>query len=485
VVATAQAAQKAISEPLPNPPKPKEAKAPNPAMPNFDAYKLPPTNSNAVSHNPKVELIAALAAKGDAAGIAALAYGTNTYGKKQAALANSALKAMGSSAVVAPGQKKNSNSAITGGATVQQVRAAATVVKQPQPQPHPATVGGKPDMTKLDMSKAVSPPKPTFDKSSKAHVNEQNNALASKVQAKFLAGNYHDLASMTFDVLDKESGKVVGQKHMADHPAKDMKAYFDASLAVMREVAYPPQPLKHFDATAAKSLADIASAMPGKKFGTTVNKVKANEKLGFWVALGKVAEPERFMPKKTMSVSDAAIKQAYTDYDTKTKTNKLAKAFINGIQASGSYNDLFRDGKETDHAGNKLADVAKAALEYAQEKPEGTTVHRWQHMSADMINKIKQAGPGTVFQATGSMCTSMSPTATSHFGPHRINIVYAKGAKAVDSFGSGGFASEKEITTLPNSRFLIQKVEEVPGKSGSGTRMEITVLMLPPGDLGI
>jgi hypothetical protein len=191
------------------------------------------------------------------------------------------------------------------------------------------------------------------------------------------------------------------------------------------------------------------------------------------------------MPKKTMSVSDAAIKQAYTDYDTKTKTNKLAKAFINGIQASGSYNDLFRDGKETDHAGNKLADVAKAALEYAQEKPEGTTVHRWQHMSADMINKIKQAGPGTVFQATGSMCTSMSPTATSHFGPHRINIVYAKGAKAVDSFGSGGFASEKEITTLPNSRFLIQKVEEVPGKSGSGTRMEITVLMLPPGDLGI
>jgi ADP-ribose pyrophosphatase YjhB (NUDIX family) len=483
VVATAQAAVKAHAEPVPNPPKPTEAKAPNPAMPNFDAYKLPPTNSNAVSHNPKIDLIASLAAKGDAAGIAALAYGTNTYGKKQAQMANSALSALGSSLTVAAGQKKNSNPALHGGAAPQQVRQAAALVKQPAPKPHPATTGGKPDMTTLNMSKVQEPPKPKFDKSSKQYVNDQNNAVATEIQAKFKGGNYEALLGMKYQVLDKETGKPIGEKHMSDHPAKDMKAYYDAALTVMREVAYPPEPLKKFDAKSVNSLADIDSAMPGKKFGTTVNKVKSNEKLGFWVALGKVDNPERFMPSKTMAVSEAAIKQAYTDYDTKTKTNKLAKAFINGIQSSGSYNDLFRDGKDTDFSGNKLKDVAKAALEYAQEKPEGTTVHRWQHMSADMIKKLKEAGPGTVFQATGSMCTSLSPTATSHFGPHRINIVYAKGAKAVDSFGSGNYAGEKEITTLPNSRFLIQKVEEV--KSGGSTRMEVTVVMLPPSDLGI
>lgn len=487
-VANAQAAAKAHADPVPNPPKPKEAKAPNPAMPNFDGYKLPPTNSNAVSHNPKVDQIAALAAKGDAAGIAALAYGTNTYGKKQAALANSALAALGSSLTVTAGQKKNSNPGLTGGATLTQVRQAAAVVKQPQPQPHPVTTGGKPDMNKLDMKGAVQPPKPLFDKSSKAHVNQQNNSLANVVQSKFLSGNYHDLASMTFDVLDKESGKVIGQKHMSDHPAKDMKSYFDACLTVMREVAYPPEPLKQFDAAKVNSLADIDAAMPGKKFGTTVNKVKSNEKLGFWVALGKVANPERFAPKKTMGVSEAAVKQAYVDYQSKTATNKLAKAFINGIQASGSYNDLFRDGKEKDHNGNLLKDVAKAALDYAQEKPEGTTIHRWQHMTDDMINKIKQAGAGTVFQATGSMCTSMSPTATQHFGPHRVNIVYAKGAKAVDSFGSGGYQSEKEITTLPNARFVVLDAKEIPNDNkhfkSKASRMEITVLMLPPGELG-
>lgn len=483
VVATAQAAAKAHADPVPNPPKPTEAKAPNPAMPNFDAYKLPPTNSNSASHNPKIDLIASLAAKGDAAGIAALAYGTNTYGKKQAQMANSALSALGSSLSVAAGQKKNSNPALHGGVAPQQVRQAAAVVKQPAPKPHPATTGGKPDMTTLNMSKVQEPPKPKFDKSSKQHVNDQNNAVATEIQAKFKGGNYEALLGMKYQVLDKETGKPIGEKHMSDHPAKDMKAYYDAALTVMREVAYPPEPLKKFDAKAVNSLADIDAAMPGKKFGTTVNKVKSNEKLGFWVALGKVENPERFMPKKTMAVSEAAIKQAYTDYNTKTATNKLAKAFINGIQSSGSYNDLFRDGKDTDFSGNKLKDVAKAALDYAQEKPEGTTVHRWQHMSADMIKKLKEAGPGTVFQATGSMCTSLSPTATKHFGPHRINIVYAKGAKAVDSFGSGGFASEKEITTLPNSRFVIQKVEEV--KNGSSNRMEVTVVMLPPNDLGI
>ena len=99
-----------------------------------------------------------------------------------------------------------------------------------------------------------------------------------------------------------------------------------------------------------------------------------------------------------------------------------------------------------------------------------------------MVDKIMSAPDGTVFQATGPMCTSMSPTATSHFGPHRIKIIYAKGAKAVESFGSGKFAGEKEVTTLPNSRFVILKKELVPG--GNGKRMELEVLMLPP-DLGL
>ena len=104
-----------------------------------------------------------------------------------------------------------------------------------------------------------------------------------------------------------------------------------------------------------------------------------------------------------------------------------------------------------------------------------------------MVEKLLAAPDGTVFQATGPMCTSYDPTATKHFGDHRITVRYAKGAKAVESFGSGGFKSEKEVTTLPNARFVILKKEMVPdvehGKPNS-KRLELEVLMLPP-DLGL
>ncbi|MNP64578.1 hypothetical protein D3C76_1600850 [compost metagenome] len=105
-------------------------------------------------------------------------------------------------------------------------------------------------------------------------------------------------------------------------------------------------------------------------------------------------------------------------------------------------------------------------------------------MSDEMVKKIMSAPEGSVFQATGPMCTSYSPTATSGFGKHRVTIRYAKGAKAVESFGSGKFAGEKEITTLPNSRFVILERKMVPSEKGGGERLELEVLMLPP-DLGL
>ncbi|MNH15288.1 hypothetical protein D3C79_748990 [compost metagenome] len=222
-------------------------------------------------------------------------------------------------------------------------------------------------------------------------------------------------------------------------------------------------------------------AFPPKKFGTTVGAVHSNEKLGFWVVLGGVHGAEKFKPKKLVNFTQQAIASAYDKFK---EASKLAKHFVHSVQASGSYNDLFRDGKETDHSGNKLADVAQAALEFATEQPEGTGLYRWQNMSDEMVKKIMSAPEGSVFQATGPMCTSYSPTATSGFGKHRVTIRYAKGAKAVESFGSGKFAGEKEITTLPNSRFVILERKMVPSEKGGGERLELEVLMLPP-DLGL
>jgi hypothetical protein len=316
-----------------------------------------------------------------------------------------------------------------------------------------------------------------------SHVNEANQAVEDQMLAIAKAGNLTKLKEFKFQPVDKSTGKPVGEpKPISEHPSKHVVQYHSDLVQALDEVANPPQPLKIFQESDVNTLDELEMAFPPKKFGTTVEKVHSNEKLGFWVVLGGVHGAAKFMPKKVMNFSTAAIEGAFKKFK---EASKLAKHFVHSVQQSGSYNDLFRDGKEKDHQGNLLSDVAKAALEFATEQPEGTSLYRWQNMSDDMVKKIMSAPDGSVFQATGPMCTSYSPTATSHFGKHRVTIRYAKGAKAVESFGSGGFASEKEITTLPNSRFVILKKEMVKDDNKGGKeRLELEVLMLPP-DLGL
>lgn len=317
--------------------------------------------------------------------------------------------------------------------------------------------------------------------SSKAHVNAANHKVESEMLAIAKSGNLTALKEFKFRPVSVATGEPFGEaKPISEHPSKHVQQFHQDLIQALDEIANPPQPLKIFQESDLNTLDELDMAFPSKKFGTTVTAVQSNEKMGFWVVLGGVHKAaEKFMPKKISHFTTQAIDAAYQKFK---EGSKLAKHFVHSVQASGSYNDLFREGKETDHSGNKLSDVAKAAMEFATEQPEGTTVYRWQHMTKDMMDKIMSAPDGTVFQATGPMCTSMSPTATSHFGPHRITIRYAKGAKAVESFGSGKFAGEKEVTTLPNSRFVILKKEMV--SAGGGKRMELEVLMLPP-DLGL
>lgn len=319
--------------------------------------------------------------------------------------------------------------------------------------------------------------------SSQPHVNAANAAVEQELLALAKTGNLTKLKAFKFHAIDKATGNATGQMlPIAEHPSKHVVQLHADLVMMLDEIANPPQPLKLFHEAEVNSLEQLAAVFPPKKFGTTVNSVHSNEKLGFWVVLGGAHGAKKFAPQKVMDYSAAAIKAGHEKYK---QASKLAKHFINSVQASGSYNDLFRDGKIADHHGNKLTDVAQAALEHATTMPEGTSLYRWQNMPDDMVKKIMSAPDGTVFQATGPMCTSYSPTATQGFGQHRVVVRYAKGAKAVESFGSGAFSGEKEVTTLPNARFVIISKKMVPSeKYGGKQRLELEVLMLPP-DLGI
>jgi len=321
--------------------------------------------------------------------------------------------------------------------------------------------------------------------SSQPHVNAANMAVEQEMLALAKTGNLTKLKDFKFHAIDKATGNATGQMiPIEQHPSKHVVQLHADLVMALDEIANPPEPLKVFQETDVGTIEQLSASLPPKKFGTTVNSVKSNEKLGFWVVLGTAHGAAKFKPSVVMDYSHAAIEAAKAKFK---QASHLAKHFIHSVQASGSYNDLFRMGKTHDNAGNKLTDVAKAALEHATTMPEGTSLYRWQSMPDEMVKKILDAPDGTVFQATGPMCTSYHPTGTSGFGKHRVTVRYAKGAKAVESFASGKFSGEKEVTTLPNSRFVILKKEMVPDvehNNPSGKRLELEVLMLPP-DLGI
>lgn len=85
---------------------------PKAPMPDFKAELVPTSNVNAASHNAKVLVLEKYANEGATDKILGLSYGVNTYGKRQAKLANKVLEALGSDQKVVLGQKAGTHPAI-------------------------------------------------------------------------------------------------------------------------------------------------------------------------------------------------------------------------------------------------------------------------------------------------------------------------------------------------------------------------------------
>jgi hypothetical protein len=360
----------------------------------------------------------------------------------------------------------------------------------------------KPDPTKLDVKASDLPQPHDFHNwkgagnglSSKPHVNETNLKAEQDLLAFASKGNLIALKDYHFDAVDKETGEAAGSQHIEQHPSQHVKAYWSDLVSTLNYIAHPPERLKAFKSVMAVGLKKVSDAFQSAKYGVTINKVHANSRLAFWIALGHTKPAVALLPaggSKTLafqsspvgtpSLTEAMRSSAKLAY-AGLASNRLVKRFINGIQSSGSYNDNFRDGLMVTSDGRDATGMVLDAYSFATEKPEGFEIYKWINFSGDMKQQMLKAQPGTVFQNPGSMCCSYVPNGTSGFGADRIRIRYAKGAKAVDSFGSGSFSSEKEITTLPGQRFVIMSCQKVFDPHKGKERIELDVLMLPPDE---
>lgn len=359
-------------------------------------------------------------------------------------------------------------------------------------------VKAKPDPTKLKVSADQLPKPHDFMNfggkgsplSSKAHVNEANAKTEQELLDFALKGNLVALKDYHYEAVDKETGASLGSKPISEYPSQHVKLYWSDLVSTLSYIANPPEALKKFKSVVATSITKVSQAFKSAKYGTTTKAVDANSRLAFWIALGSVKPIENLLPPGGSlefqskpagqpKITPEQVQQAKDAYQA-LASNRPVKRFINGIQSSGTYNDNFRDGRMVTTDGHDAVGMTLDAYSYATEKPEGFELYKWISFPGDMAKEMLAAPAGTVFQNPGSMCCSTGATSTQGFGPDRIRIRYANGAKAVDSFGSGNFAGEKEITTLPGQRFVILKCHKVMDPVKGKERIELDILMLPP-----
>lgn len=448
-----------------------------PAGPNFEAYKT--TSAANPGHNPKVDAIAAAFAAGDVASILAMSYGTNTYGKKQAQLANDALAALGSPHKVELGQKKGAHPALIGGSVQPVPPSAAAGSFKAAVQPEPQAKAPKPKLSDMKVENLPSKPDlmnwkgPGNPYSSKAWKNEANIAALDAIQAAALQGGSAAVDALKFPELDPNTGAPTGKMLSAlEHPSKKIITQYAADVKeAVEDFLHPPRPLGGYSSKTVKSIQEVAAGFLSVPISQTVASQPKDKKFGYWIALGKAGPVDGLVPKNSATMSEEeyqAGKTAYKGYSS------LTKKYIQHVQSNGQINREIDKGSET-YDGLNLKEVTKALYKDATPLKEGSTVYRWAHMPAGMLKQLEAADPGVVFQSQGGFCTSQSPTATSHFGNHRFVIRAAKGAKAIHSHGSGSFAGEKEITTLPGQRFMITGKTKKPDGN-----WEVELLMLPP-----
>lgn len=300
----------------------------------------------------------------------------------------------------------------------------------------------------------------------KKHVTLANDALAAlgsthKVAASQKAGTHPALTG----------GATPAEVAAA---AAAVKAFAPSPHQVI-DGASPSAKAKFAKTTIASAIAAIDQSLPPKPAGTIVSQLPHHETLGYWIALGKVAAFNTADLPKQSALSPKAKRAAKEKFKS---APAAARKFIIEMQKTGDFATAYRTSSnwnEQKYEGTLLSDMAAAALEYATEHKPGTTLYRWSRMEITMREKLLKAEPGTVFQATGPMPSSFAPTASTKFGRNRMEIIFAPGAKAVDSFGSGLFGTEKEVTILPNSRFVLLESRKI-----EGGYVDIKVLMLPP-----
>jgi predicted DNA-binding WGR domain protein/ADP-ribose pyrophosphatase YjhB (NUDIX family) len=436
------------------------------SMPVFENHKLPGSNTNAPSHNKKVDQIQAAALAGDAKALLGMNFGSNTYGQKQAKLANDALAALGINEKVAAGQKANTHKALFGG--MAPADAADLLVSQKKPIPKPPQPPGT-TAIKIDATKLAA--KPVFV-TSKVDVKKENEHHAEVLHQ--LARN-GDLANLkAYDKFSQQSQKLTQFK-------QDLVQELEVQL-------FPPRPKSGVHknappiAAAATPLAAIAAHAQHFQPVKTAKafEVAAHNKAAAFVILGKtdakVVESAYTAKGVWKGKLPASVKQEHNAH-----AQSLPQSVRDGIykySTNWAYgaNDKMRNKGDITSDIVKVSEAMHAGIIHL---PEGTQLRRMMNISGGALKQIQGLQPGDVIQSPQFESTGESGGYGSGMSVE-MRMVTTPGVKGLwigDTIAM--VKTEKEVVMPENSRYAINRVYTENGR----TIIEALVLPTVKGTL--
>lgn len=323
--------------------------------------------------------------------------------------------------------------------------------------------------------------------SSKDFINSSNQEAVNEVYSAAKKGDVDAIKHATAPVYDKESGEVVAQQELKDHPSQYVTAYWKDMVNEVNNQLNPPEAHSVGQVVTGDDLAEIAAKMKPFEAGAGISEVETEQQIGYYVMLGKVAHIEDHTPAK----SDAAISASswkQTAKDHWAKASAAAKASFSsylGTTSCGQINTAIRTGKlNTIVQGKSVAQHIKDMEELMIPIPEGSTFVRNMGESGygtkpvpGAIKALQQfltdSEPGTVLQEPAFSSTSWTG-GNSVLSNNDIqwNFTAGKGVKMFPAWLTAN-QGEGEGVLPPNARYVITGVKKV------GKTVKVEAIIMP------
>jgi ADP-ribose pyrophosphatase YjhB (NUDIX family) len=425
--------------------------------------------------------------KGDADAIAAMSYGSNTYGKQQAKLANEWLVHHGYEPSVFPGMNVKSDpnkglhkaKAAVPGATPKPAISEAPKITAAAAAPKPTFKAERISSPSMDFENWNGPGKGL---SSTPAVNKANSDAVKVIHAAAVTGDTKKLEALTFPEVDKATGAPTGKMlPMAQHPSQHVKGYFEQTKAEIDYQLNPPVSAKVTPGSVWSDLSGQANIYHGALTDAAL-KSAGLDKLGNYVVLGApgVVPSSALAGIKPFLPTTGTYKaKAQTAYNNMPQSSKDAIKSYTG-SGYGSINKSLWSGNPSGAA----AAAASALKTHGHDLTPGTLMSRKVTLGNGDLAKLHKA-TGKVLQEPAISSTAITPQTWG--GNVQYKMMAGEGVKGLYVGPGTGISlniSENEIVLPPNTRMLIQKVTadtkyaDADGFGGGGLTV-VEVLILP------